>query len=111
MPRRKRFGVGQSQIKNQCRKGEIMGKFMKMGVVLAVMLSAAGAFASNFRVADQVYVPVAGHIASSRLFLTDVYISNVEDDSVDVSVMYIDASGIKQFPKLLTLAPRERREI
>jgi hypothetical protein len=88
-----------------------MGKFMKMGVVSAVMLCAAGAFASNFRVADQVYVPVAGHIASARLFLTDVYISNVEDDSVDVSVMYIDASGIKQFPKFLTLAPRERREI
>lgn len=88
-----------------------MGKFMKIGVVMAVMLCAGGAFASNFRVADQVYVPVAGHIASSRLFLTDVYISNVEDDSVDVSVMYIDASGIKPFPKLLTLAPRERREI
>lgn len=88
-----------------------MGKFMKMGVVVAVMLCAAGAFASNFRVADQVYVPVAGHIASSRLFLTDLYISNVEDDSVDVSVMYIDGNGIKPFPKLLTLAPRERREI
>ena len=88
-----------------------MGKFMKIGVVVAVMLCAAGAFASNFRVADQVYVPVAGHVASSRLFLTDVYISNLEDDSVDVSVMYIDGSGIKPFPKLITLAPRERREI
>ena len=88
-----------------------MGKFMKIGVVMAVMLCAAGAFASNFRVADQVYVPAAGHIASSRLFLTDVYISNLEDDSVDVSVMFIDGSGIKPFPKLLTLVPRERREL
>src|ERR1043165_9530640 len=89
-----------------------MGKFMKFGVVVAVMLCAAGAFASNFRVADQVYVPVAGHILTSRLFLTDVYLSNVEDDSVDVSAMFIaQDSVIKPFPKLLTLAPRERREL
>jgi len=93
-----------------------MGKFMKFGVVVAVMLCAAGAFASNFRVADQVYVPAAGHIASSRTFLTDVYISNVTDDSVDVSVMFIDGSGIQQFKPgqngySLTLAPRERREM
>lgn len=93
-----------------------MGKFMKFGVAVAVMLCAAGAFASNFRVADQVYVPVAGHLASSRTFLTDVFISNVTDDSVDVSVMFIDGSGIKQFKPgqngyALTLAPRERREM
>lgn len=89
-----------------------MGKFMKFGVAMAVMLCAAGAFASNFRVADQVYVPVAGHIASSRLFLTDVYISNVESDSVDVSVMFIGTDNvIRPFPKLMTLAPRERREL
>jgi hypothetical protein len=93
-----------------------MGKFMKFGVAVAVMLCAAGAFASNFRVADQVYVPAAGHIASSRTFLTDVFISNVTDDSVDVSVMFIDGSGIKQFKPgqngySLTLAPRERREM
>jgi hypothetical protein len=93
-----------------------MGKFMKFGVAVAVMLCAAGAFASNFRVADQVYVPVAGHIQTSRTFLTDVFISNVTDDSVDVSVMFIDGSGIKQFKPgqngyALTLAPRERREM
>jgi hypothetical protein len=88
-----------------------MGKFMKFGVIVAVMLCAAGAFASNFRVADQVYVPAAGHIASSRTFLTDVFISNLETDSVDVSVMFIDASGIQQFKNLFTLAPGERREL
>jgi hypothetical protein len=93
-----------------------MGKFMKIGVAVAVMLCAAGAFANNFRAADQVYVPAAGHIASSRTFLTDVFISNVTDDSVDVSVMFIDGSGIKQFKPgvngyALTLAPRERREM
>ncbi len=88
-----------------------MGKFMKFGVVVAVMLCAAGAFASNFRAADQVYVPAAGHIASSRTFVSDVFISNLEDDAVDVSVLFADASGIKPFKNLLTLAPRERREI
>jgi hypothetical protein len=94
-----------------------MGKFMKSGVVAAAMLCAAGAFASNFRVADQVYVPAAGHIANAtKTFVTDVFISNVEDDSVDVSVMYADAAGIITYKNgvggfSLTLAPRERREI
>ena len=90
-----------------------MGKFMKFGVAVAMMLCAAGAFASNFRVADQVYVPIAGHAANSTVtFVTDLFISNVEDDSVDVSVMFIELGGtIHPFPKLFTLAPRERREI
>jgi len=94
-----------------------MGKFMKFGVVVAVMLCAAGAFASNFRVADQVYVPAAGHIASSKTFITDVFISNLEAFNVDVSVMFVDAGGIHQFKNgsplgyQLTLGPGERREI
>jgi hypothetical protein len=94
-----------------------MGKFMKFGVVVAVMLCAAGAFASNFRVADQVYVPAAGHIASSRTFITDVFLTNIEDDAVDVSVLFTASDGvIRQFKPgvngyALTLAPHERREI
>jgi hypothetical protein len=95
-----------------------MGKFMKFGVVVAVMLCAAGAFASNFRVADQVYVAAIGHIASSRTFISDVFLTNVEDDAVDVSVLFTGSDGvIKQFKKgqplgyALTLAPHERREI
>jgi hypothetical protein len=94
-----------------------MGKFMKFGVVVAVMLCAAGAFASNFRVADQVYVPAAGHIASSKTFISDVFLSNVESFSVDVSVMFVMGDGvIHQFKPgvngySLTLAPGERREI
>src|SRR3954447_25459855 len=78
-----------SDQKTKRRKGEIMGKFMKFGVVVAVVLCAAGAFASNFRVADQIYVPAAGHIASSKTFITDVFISNLETFSVDVSVMFV----------------------
>jgi hypothetical protein len=96
-----------------------MGKFMKVGVALASMLCAAGAFANNFRVSDQVYVPVAGHAAGSggKTFVTDVFISNVESESVDVSVTYIDFAGnITQFKPgvngySFTLAPFERREI
>ncbi len=95
-----------------------MGKFMKFGLAVAVMLCAAGAFASNFRVADQVYVPIAGHaIGNGRLFVTDAFVSNVETDSVDVSVSFIDFSGaITQFKPgvngyAFTLAPGERREI
>ena len=96
-----------------------MGKFMKFGVVVAVMLCAAGAFASNFRVADQVYVPIAGHAAGSggKTFVTDVFISNLSSDSVDVSVSFVQigTSTIQQFNRLngyvLTLAPGERREM
>lgn len=96
-----------------------MGKFMKMGVVVAVMLCAAGAFASNFRVADQVYVPAAGHIAnSSKTFITDLFISNLTADNVDVSVTFVQIgqSTLQQFKPgqngyALTLLPNERREI
>ena len=97
-----------------------MGKFMKLGVALAVMLCAAGAFANNFRVSDQVYVPAAGHTANAtKTFVTDVFISNVatENDDVDVSVTYVDLQGnITQFKTgvngyTLTLKAGERREI
>jgi hypothetical protein len=96
-----------------------MGKFMKLGVAMAVMLFAAGAFANNFRVSDQVYVPVAGHAAGGggKTFVTDIFISNLESDSVDVSVTYVDFAGVTtQFKPgvngyAFTLAPFERREI
>src|SRR5207248_10233544 len=45
-------------------------------------------------------------------FVTDLCISNVEEDSVDVSVIFTELGGtVRPFPKLFTLAPRERREI
>jgi hypothetical protein len=95
-----------------------MGKFMRFGVAVAVVLCAAGAFASNFRVADQVYVPIAGHtVGNGRLFVTDAFVSNLSSDSVDVSVMFIDFSGnITQFKPnqngyVFTLTPGERREM
>ena len=45
---------------------------------------AGSALASNFRVADQIYLPAGGHFTGSRgeTWLTDVWISNVNSDSV-----------------------------
>src|SRR5688572_8798437 len=70
-------------------KGENM--FMKkLTVAAALTLFAAGAYASNFRGADQVYLPVAGHApGSSGVFISDVYIANLDqDEEVKVSIIY-----------------------
>ncbi len=91
-----------------------MFKLKQLGVAAAVALFAGAAMASNFRAADQVYVPAAGHISSaSATFISDVFISNLSDQSVDVSVIFASGSSGSQttFPKILTLAPRERREL
>lgn len=91
-----------------------MFKLKQLGVAAAVALFACAAMASNFRAADQVYVPAAGHISSaSATFISDVFISNLTADSVDVSVIFSSGSAGSPttFPKILTLAPRERREL
>jgi hypothetical protein len=91
-----------------------MFKVKQLGVAAAITLFAGAAMASNFRAADQVYVPAAGHISStSATFVSDIFISNLSDDSVDISVILATgANGVQTpFPKVLTLAPRERREL
>jgi hypothetical protein len=95
-----------------------MFKTKQLGVAAAIVLFAGAAMASNFRAADQVYVPAAGHISSaSATFVSDVFISNLSDDSVDISVIYatggLSGAPVTQtpFPKVLTLLPRERREL
>lgn len=91
-----------------------MFKVKQLGVAAAITLFAGAAMASNFRAADQVYVPAAGHISSSSAtFVSDVFISNLSDDSVDVSVILATGTGGTQtpFPRVLTLSPRERREL
>jgi hypothetical protein len=91
-----------------------MFKVKQLGVAAAITLFAGAAMASNFRAADQVYVPAAGHASSSSAtFISDVFISNLSDDSVDISVIYATGTGGTQtpFPKVLTLLPRERREL
>lgn len=93
----------------------------KLGVAAALVLCAFGASASNFRGADQVYVPIAGKAqGSTGLFTSDAYISNLSSDTVDVAVIYVPRgtnaggtapAGLEEIRNRLTLAPFERREI
>ncbi|HLQ44653.1 MAG TPA: hypothetical protein VK137_07995 [Planctomycetaceae bacterium] len=83
-------------------------------VAAAIVFVAAGAMASNFRVADQVYVPAAGHIGgSSGTFISDVFISNLSTDPVSVSVIYASTAAGTQatFNNIIQLTAGERREI
>ena len=92
----------------------------KLGIAAALILCAFSASASNFRAADQVYVPVAGHAGgSSGLFISDAYIANLSGDSVDVSVIYVprdpNAGGtapknLEELRGRITLRPYERKE-
>jgi hypothetical protein len=87
---------------------------VKNVVAVAIMFIAAGAMASNFRAADQVYVPAAGHLAgSSGTFISDVFISNLSGDTVSVSVIFATGAGGTQTPfnNVITLGPNERQEI
>jgi len=92
----------------------------KLGVAAALILCAFGASASNFRAADQVYVPVAGHASgSSGLFVSDAYLANLSSDTVDVSIIYVprdpNAGGVtpknlEEIRGKIVLQPFERRE-
>jgi hypothetical protein len=91
-----------------------MLNFKKVAVAAVVAMSAVSAMASNFRAGDQVYVPAAGYLSgNSGTFISDVFISNLSADSVDVSVIFSQgpAGAQQEFRNLLTLAPNERREI
>lgn len=84
----------------------------KFGYAAAVALVAASAMASNFRAADQVYVPAAGHVVGgTKTFVSDIAVSNVTSDAVTVSVIFSNASGTQQvFNNVFTLQPNEHRE-
>src|SRR5579884_4462168 len=91
-----------------------MLKVKHVVTAMAIALIAGGAMASNFRVADQVYVPAAGHLSGgSGTFISDVFISNVTTDPVSVSVILSQGGGGSQtvFNNAITLAPKERREM
>ncbi len=90
--------------------------FVRKPVIAAALLFVAGsAMASNFRVADQLYLPAAGHVTGSRgeTFVTDVWLSNPQAEAVDVSVIYSSGAAGSQTPfdKVFTLAANEHREI
>ncbi len=91
----------------------------KLGVAAALMLCAFGASASNFRGADQVYVPIAGHASgSSGLFITDAYLANLSSDSVDVAVIFVPLGpnegsptpNLEEIRNKITLRGFERKE-
>lgn len=90
-----------------------MPKFKQFGITVVGLLVAAGAMASNFRVADQVYLPIAGKVGT---FKTDVNISNLSSDAVTVTMALVQganpgaAAPQNNFPSI-TLAAGERREI
>jgi len=94
-----------------------MFKLKQVGVAAAMVLVATGAMASNFRAADQVYVPVAGHTAVSAnpTFISDVWLSNLSTtDVVSVSVIYTPAGQTpspQYFDNVVTLQPSERKEL
>jgi len=91
----------------------------KLTIAAAMMLVTAGAYASNFRGADQVYIPVAGHTSGSTgTFITDVYISNLSNEPVTVSVIYqplgpdLPADQVvgREFPNRIQLRAGERKQ-
>lgn len=88
----------------------------KLAVAAALTLCAFSATASNFRGADQVYIPAAGNfLGASGRFVSDVYLANLETDvDVEVSVIFqqIGAGGGAgtEFKNIITLKASERKE-
>ena len=93
-----------------------MFKLKQVSLAAATVLVAASAMASNFRAADQVYVPVAGHTAVSAnpTFISDIWVSNLSTaDAVSVSVIYIPSGATpspQYFDNNFVLQPSERKE-
>ncbi len=93
-------------------------------IATALTMCAAGAYASNFRAADQVYIMTAGRIVqttgAANTFISDVQLANLTSDTVVVSVIYqpINAptnpaqpnSIGQEFKDVITLLPFERKE-
>jgi hypothetical protein len=92
-----------------------MLKLQRLVVAAAVTMVAVSAMASNFRAADQIYVPNAGHIqGGSGIFITDAFVSNLSTDSVTISLIFSGllngVSAQQNFNDKFTLAPNERKE-
>jgi len=87
-----------------------MHRFAAVMLSVAFLLAALPAEASNFRVADQVYLPIAGRVS---VFRTDVFISNLSSDFVTVKVVLASGDTGTLTPNLpqISLKPFERREM
>jgi hypothetical protein len=90
-------------------------------VAAAMLLTAVGAQASNFRGADQVYIPIAGHAGGgSGVFITDAYLSNLSADTVTISAIVqgvntptnpsVPSTIGTEYRNVIELAPYERKE-
>lgn len=91
-------------------------------IATALTMCAAGAYASNFRGADQVYIPTAGRIVqpTNNTFISDVQLANLTGDTVVISVIYQPintksdpnnpATIGQEFKDIIELAPFERKE-
>lgn len=94
-----------------------MLRLKQVSMAAAMVLISASAMASNFRAADQVYIPVAGHTATSAnpTFISDIWIANMSTtDIVSVSVIYIPSGGTPTpayTDNAISLQPSERKEI
>ena len=95
----------------------------KLLIATALTMCAAGAYASNFRGADQVYIMTAGRIvqaAPGNTFISDVQLANLTADTVVISVIYqpintptnpaVPSSIGQEFKDIITLAPFEPKE-
>jgi hypothetical protein len=96
----------------------------KLLIATALTMCAAGAYASNFRGADQVYIPTAGRIVQTsgagNSFISDVQLANLTADTVVISVIYqpinVDSNPAdpatigQEFKDVITLQPFERKE-
>jgi hypothetical protein len=95
-------------------KGENMS-MKKLAVAAALVLGAVSASASNFRGADQVYIPAAGNFqGASGRFVSDVYVANLTPDNVEVSVIFQQlgqggGTGT-EFKNIIKLRGHERKE-
>ena len=93
-----------------------MLKLQRLVVAAAISLLAVSAMASNFRAADQIYVPNSGHVAgASGTFISDVFIANLSPDPVDISIIFSgtlnNVGGQQQnFNNKFSLAAGERKE-
>ncbi len=86
-----------------------------------MLLAATSSMASAFRAADLVYVPAAGSLpgANNAFFRTDIFLANLSDQPVIVSVAFAPTGGGNNAGvitgsnpvNLPVLAPGERREI
>lgn len=95
----------QSRESNPKRRDPIRMKKLSLLTVVVLMLVASSALASNYRVADTVYLPavIKGPGAANSNWRTDVWISNLTNDRVAIDVAFA--------PTAVNGVPQDNRNI